>query len=55
MLAARLEVRGACRAHEVPNSSRERWINQIRAVATDLSGGELWLERVYLHTILPVD
>jgi exonuclease SbcD len=37
------------------NSNREKWINQIRADATDLSGGELWLEKVYLHTTLPVD
>jgi DNA repair exonuclease SbcCD nuclease subunit len=55
MLAARLEVSGSCRAHETLNSNHERWINQIRAEATDVSGGELWLEKVSLHTRLPVD
>jgi DNA repair exonuclease SbcCD nuclease subunit len=55
MLAARVEVYGSCRAHEALTSDPEKWINQIRAEATDVSGGELWLEKVLLHTTLSVD
>lgn len=55
MLAARVQARGSSRAHDALNSNPEKWINQIRAEATDASGGEIWLEKVSLHTSLAVD
>jgi DNA repair exonuclease SbcCD nuclease subunit len=55
MLAARVEITGASKAHEALNAERERWVNQLRADATDISGGEIWVEKVSIHTTLPVD
>jgi hypothetical protein len=55
MLAARVQARGSSRAHDALNSNPEKWINQIRAEATDASGGEIWLEKVSFHTSLTVD
>ena len=55
LLAVRLEIEGSCRAHEELNSDRERWFNQIRAEATDISAGEIWIEKIHLSTTLPPD
>ena len=48
-------MRGVCRAHEVLNAEHERWVNQIRAEATDIGGSGVWIEKVLLQTTLPVD
>lgn len=55
MLAARVEIIGSCLAHKKLISDPERWINQIRTEATDISGGEVWVEKTFLHTTHPVD
>jgi exonuclease SbcD len=55
MLAARIELIGSCLAHEKLISDPERWISQIRAEATDISGGEVWVEKTFLHTTHPLD
>jgi len=55
MLAARIEITGASEAHEAFNAERERWINQLCAEATDISGGEIWVEKVSIRTTLPVN
>ena len=55
LLATRVTVTGACRAHEVLNEQHERWINQIRAEATDIGGTGVFIEKVTLQTTLPVN
>ena len=55
LLAARVTITGTCRAHEVLNTQHERWVNQIRAEATDLGGSGVWIEKVNIKTNLPVD
>jgi DNA repair exonuclease SbcCD nuclease subunit len=49
-LAARIEIVGSCRAHQDISTQTERWTNEIRAAATELSNGEIWVERVKLQT-----
>jgi DNA repair exonuclease SbcCD nuclease subunit len=53
-LAARVIVRGATRAHAGLCSDAERWINEVRAIGTDLGGG-LWIEEVRWETRAPID
>lgn len=47
-LALRLEVTGACPAHEALHDRREHWTGQLRA--DSLSIGSLWLEKVRFAT-----
>ncbi len=55
LLAVRVTITGACGAHEALNAEHDRWINQIRAEATDIGGSDVWIEKVVLKTNLPVD
>jgi DNA repair exonuclease SbcCD nuclease subunit len=50
LLALRVEVEGACRAHAELLRDPARWVNEIRAAATDVSWGSLWVEKVKLRT-----
>lgn len=45
-LALRVRVVGRCNAHRSLLADQERWKNELRAQATDLSGGTVWVERV---------
>jgi DNA repair exonuclease SbcCD nuclease subunit len=54
-LAARVEVTGACGAHRALVAEPNRWTNEIRALAQDVGGGELWIEKVQLRTALAAD
>jgi len=49
-LAVRLIVQGACRAHAELQRTPERWLQELRARATDLSSGRLWLEKIRFDT-----
>ncbi|MEX0714235.1 MAG: DNA repair exonuclease [Pirellulales bacterium] len=49
-LAMRVEIRGACRAHQRLVSQPERWINEVRAAALHLACGRVWIEKVLLRT-----
>jgi len=49
-LAVRVLITGPCAAHRRLTSAPERWVNEIRAVATDMSRGEMWIEKVKLQT-----
>jgi exonuclease SbcD len=54
-LAVRVRLLGACHAHAELSADRERWTNEIRSVATDVSNGTLWIEQVKLHTRVQAD
>jgi len=49
-LAARIRLMGACQAHGELSANPERWTNEIRTMATDISNGVVWIEQVKLHT-----
>ena len=48
--AMRLHITGCCRAHRVLCAFPDKWTNEIRAIATTLSNGEMWIEKVELQT-----
>jgi DNA repair exonuclease SbcCD nuclease subunit len=54
-LLIRIELKGACPAHEELASDPEHWENEIRSVALDISAGRIWIEKVKLHTTKPID
>lgn len=49
-LAVRLQLEGACRAHERLSAAPEHWAQAFRALATGISGANLWVEKVCLRT-----
>ena len=55
LLASRLTVRGATRAHGEIASAMEAFVNDARAAAIDVGGDELWLGDVRIETRLPID
>lgn len=52
-VAARLLLHGACPAHSTLQAELEHWIQEYRALATSLSGAEIWLEKVSVNTEPP--
>lgn len=52
-LALRVEIVGACPAHEKVSASPEHWTRELRARAVDDGGGAVWIEKVKLATSLP--
>jgi len=52
-LALRVEITGACDAHGPLLSDREATLNEIRAVARDQGGEEVWIEQVKILTRPP--
>ncbi len=55
LLAIRLRVYGSCGAHLELSMNPEHWFNEIRALATDLSGGNVWLEKILFETTTEVN
>lgn len=49
-LALRFELQGAGILHHELHAKLEGWSNQVRAAATDLSSGQVWVEKIKLHT-----
>lgn len=49
-IAVRLILQGACSAHSALHADRERWIQEYRALATELGGAGIWLEKVSIKT-----
>jgi len=54
-LAARVVFAGACAAHEEIARAEARWVNELRAAATDVTGGQAWLEKVRFGTAPTID
>ena len=55
LLATRLKVVGSCKAHQELSDDPAKWINELRAMATDEGGGDVWLEKVQLSTGAQID
>ncbi|OQW95504.1 MAG: DNA repair exonuclease [Beggiatoa sp. IS2] len=49
-LAVRFTITGACPVHAELHSHSERWVNEIRSVATDVGLGHVWVEKINLQT-----
>jgi hypothetical protein len=54
-LAIRFRIEGACGAHARITSTPGNWTQQIRALATDLSAGRAWVEKVEWKTSPPAE
>jgi len=54
-LAVRIHITGSCGAHRELSVDVDRWTNEIRAAAADLSNGEVWIEKVKVQTHSAVD
>ena len=54
-LIARVEIIGPSPAHTDLAANQERWINDIKAVAVDISGDRIWIEKVKFQTTSPED
>ena len=52
-LAVRVEITGACPAHEKLAAEPDRWKNEIRSLAVESSGGDVWVEKVNLRSRSP--
>ena len=53
LLALRVEVQGATRAHAVLASHATHWTSEFRQVAIDAGGCRLWIEKVLFRTSPP--
>jgi exonuclease SbcD len=54
-LAVRIHLTGSCHAHHDLLGDITRWLNEVRALATDRSGGKAWVEEIRLDTVVPHD
>jgi DNA repair protein SbcD/Mre11 len=54
LLCARLALRGASRAHAELSRDPERARAQLRATASEIQGGDVWIEDVRFATELPL-
>jgi DNA repair protein SbcD/Mre11 len=50
LLAARIVIEGTSRAHVALGDDLERWLHDVRAVATDTAYGDVWVEKVLVQT-----
>lgn len=55
ILAARIRVEGACRAHQELAANPEKWTAEIRATAAAATGEGVWIEEVRFKTAPEVD
>ncbi len=52
-LAVRVEITGASHAHAELSSDAECWTNEIRSIAIDAGGSEIWIEKTKFRTRFP--
>ncbi|MFH0939258.1 MAG: DNA repair exonuclease [Planctomycetota bacterium] len=50
LVATRVIARGACRAHGSLKTQNERFVNECRALATELGSGRIWVEKALIET-----
>lgn len=55
LLAVRIQLSGACSAHEELAADPEKWTSEIRAATTELSSRRAWVEKVTAATMPMVD
>jgi exonuclease SbcD len=52
-LVTRVIVKGETSGHTELLTDVEQWCNEIRSAAIDISGGQVWVEKIKFHTTLP--
>lgn len=52
-LVVRVVIEGETAGHSELLIDVERWCNEIRSAAIDLGGGQVWVEKIKIHTALP--
>lgn len=52
-LAVRMEIIGACPAHEKLAAEPQRWLTEVRSLARDVGQERVWVEKVRIQTSLP--
>ncbi|MGD9646780.1 MAG: exonuclease SbcCD subunit D [Pirellulales bacterium] len=55
LMALRVEIAGACRAHQQLCARPEQWRTELRAIANDAGGDQAWIERIEFRTQPPAD
>lgn len=50
LLAVRLDIMGSCKAHNELALQTDHWTNEMRLTATDISAGNVWIEKIKLNT-----
>jgi DNA repair exonuclease SbcCD nuclease subunit len=53
LLALRVEITGACRAHAEVAAKWRDWSNGVRQIATETNGGRVWVEKIVAKTSPP--
>ena len=53
-LAVRILISGASPVHVELARNEEKWVNEIRAAATDASDGKVWIEKIEITTCMAV-
>lgn len=53
--AVRVTISGRCGAHAQLQADTNSWVNQIRAIGTDVSNGQVWIEKVRIQTRAEID
>ena len=53
--AARVTVKGACKAHASLFFNQEKWKNEIRLAVADSFGNSVWLEKFIIRTTVEID
>jgi DNA repair exonuclease SbcCD nuclease subunit len=53
LLVVRVEIHGACPAHEELHANPHKWTNEVRATANEIGGDQIWIEKVKLGTDPP--
>ena len=55
LLAVRVEIIGACRAHDQIAAQPEQWRSELRAIANEAGSDQAWIEKIELATQAPAD
>lgn len=53
LLALRVELVGSTAAHQELSAKRHLWMEEIRSLANDVGGGDVWVEKVKIETDAP--
>ncbi len=54
-LAVRVRVAGRSAAHRALLANPEKWVAEVRALATNVGDGKVWIEKVRLETLPPTE
>jgi len=53
LLAVRVELTGQSPVHRELLAQKQRWMNEVRSLAIDVGGGDIWVEKTRIRTSEP--